>query len=108
MPGAPYQLIEPVGSCQVGTVWSAVDEHGRALTVAVLDAGAAIDPRWREAFANAANAQQAGFVHADFAAAAPWVAYVVSGGPGAERVFLALGMDYRPRPRPRPPPPPPP
>lgn len=103
-PGGPYQFIEAVGRCQVGSVWSAVDGQGRSLTVAVLDAGAASDQRWRDAFAATANslAQPAaggtGYLHADFSAPAPWVAYAADDGPGAERIFLALGMDYRPMP----------
>jgi hypothetical protein len=88
----------------VGSVWSAIDAAGAALTVAVLDAAVASDQRWRDAFAAAANGlapPQAGaqsYLHADFAAAAPWVACTAGDGPGAERVFVALGMDYRPVP----------
>jgi hypothetical protein len=103
MPAQPFQVVESLGSCQVGTVWSAVDAQGTALTVAFLDPAAATDQRWRDAFANTAHAlaqQQLRFVHADFAASPPWVAYVAAGGPGAERIFQALGLDYRPtRPR---------
>lgn len=103
-PDRPYQMIEVLGSCQVGTVWSAVDVQGRALTVAILSATAGADQRWREAFAAAANAlgqpQSGGphFLYADFTAATPWVACAVDGGSGAERVFLALGQEYQPVP----------
>jgi hypothetical protein len=106
MPADPYQLVEVLGSCQAGTVWSAVDAQGTALTVALLDPAFAQDKIWRDAFANAADAlgrQGHGFALADFAAASPWVAYLAPGGPapGAERIFVALGMDYLPR-QPRP------
>nr|MDT0656915.1 hypothetical protein [Micromonospora sp. DSM 115978] len=100
----PYQLIEVLGSCQVGSVWSAVDGQGTRLTVAVLDAAVAADERWRAAFTATANAlaqPEAGGPHylwADFSAPAPWVAYPVGEGGGAEQMFLALGMDYQPVP----------
>lgn len=101
-PGARYQFVNELGTCQVGKVWSAVDEQGRPLTVAVLDATAAADPRWRNAFAATADAigrPEAGgprLVHADFSAATPWAAYANEGGPGAERVFQTLGLEYQP------------
>ncbi|GFJ92276.1 hypothetical protein [Phytohabitans rumicis] len=101
-PGNPYHLIEAMGSCQVGSVWSAVDAQGRSLMVALLDANAAADQRWREAFAAAANtlvqAGEPGYLYADFATSSPWVAYAAENGIGAERVFLALGMEYQPVP----------
>jgi hypothetical protein len=100
---SPYQLVKPLGSSQVGTVWSAVDPEGRSLTVAVLDATVASDQRWRDAFIAAANGLQPQadgrrYVAADFSAAAPWVIWVADGGLGAGRVFLALGADYQPMP----------
>ncbi|MFI6761356.1 hypothetical protein ACIBF5_19685 [Micromonospora sp. NPDC050417] len=103
-PDSPYQLIEALGSSEVGTVWSAVDQAGTPLTVVVLDARAATDPRWREAFATAVNAlaaRQTGgtrLLFADFATSAPWAAFAADDGPGAERVFLALGVEYHPVP----------
>lgn len=101
-PGSPYHLIEAVGSCQVGSVWSAIDPQGRSLMVARLDPNVATDQRWREAFQEAANALvQAGepsYLYADFTSGSPWVAYAAENGVGAERVFLALGMDYQPVP----------
>jgi hypothetical protein len=110
MPGQPFQVIESLGSCQVGTVWSAVDAQGNGLTVAFLEPAVAADQLWRDAFANTAHAlsqQRFGFVFADFAAPAPWVAYPAAAVPGAERIFLTLGMDYRPTPRTGPAAPPP-
>ncbi|MDQ7903114.1 hypothetical protein RB614_01095 [Phytohabitans sp. ZYX-F-186] len=98
-PGSPFHLIETLGSCQVGNVWSAVDAQGRSLTVAVLDASVAADQRWREAFAEAANLLsregRPPFLYADFSASAPFVAYAVDGFMGAEQVFQALGMEYQ-------------
>ncbi|MEV1288024.1 hypothetical protein [Micromonospora sp. NPDC049679] len=70
----------------------------------MLDATAATDQRWRDAFATTTNALAqpgtgfAGFVQADFTAPTPWVAYAANGAPTAERIFLALGMDLWPVP----------
>ncbi len=103
-PDGTYRLIEAVGSCQVGTVWKAVDAQGRSLSVAVLDATVAADQRWRDMFAAAAYAMGQGesggtlYLDADFSAETPWVACEGGDGPGAERVFLALGMEYHPAP----------
>lgn len=100
-PGSPFQITGALGYCQVGKVWAAVDGQGRQLTVAVLEPAVAADRRWRDAFAATANslAQPAAggqqYLYADFTASAPWVAYAVSNGPGAERIFQALGMNYR-------------
>lgn len=99
---SPYQFVKATSLCQVGSVWEAVDEQGRKLSVAVLDAAVASDQRWRDAFSGTAHAlAQPGaagpvFVHADFAATAPWVAYPADAGPGAERLFAALGMECQP------------
>jgi hypothetical protein len=106
-PFGSYNLIEALGSSQVGSVWSAVDSDSRPVAIVVLDAHVAEDPRWREAFTTAATAMahpQSGgprFLAADFAAPAPWAAFTGGDGEGggAERVFLALGLDYQPLPR---------
>ncbi|GAB3977181.1 hypothetical protein V1634_14435 [Plantactinospora veratri] len=101
-PVGPYQFIEAVSLCQVGSVWSAIDGQGNSYTVAVLDAAVASDQRWRDAFVGTAHAlAQPGsggprYVHAEFAAPAPWVAYAASEADGAERLFAALGMECRP------------
>lgn len=103
-PDGTYQLIEALGSCHVGTVWSAVDAAGNPLTVAVLDSAAAADQRWREAFASTANALMRGelggprVVSADLSASSPWVACETGDGPGAEQIFTALGLEYYPAP----------
>ncbi|MEH1053768.1 hypothetical protein V6U89_00905 [Micromonospora sp. CPCC 206171] len=94
-------MLETLGSCQVGKVWSAVDAQGRALTVAILDAAVATDQQWRKSFASIANALRdrdgrPSFLHADFSAPAPWVAYAAGSGHEAEQVFVVLGLDYRP------------
>ncbi|MGI5150296.1 hypothetical protein ACQEVC_28765 [Plantactinospora sp. CA-294935] len=101
-PVGPYQFIEAVSLCQVGSVWSAIDGQGNSYTVAVLDAAVASDQRWRDAFVGTAQAlAQPGaggprYVHAEFAAPAPWVAYAASETNGGERLFAALGMECRP------------
>ncbi|MFI6780054.1 hypothetical protein [Micromonospora sp. NPDC050276] len=100
-PSGPFQLLKTLGSCQEGKVWSAIDAQGQALTVAILDATVAADQQWRTSFASMANALRArdgrpSFLHADFHAPAPWVAYAAGSGTEAEQVFLALGLSYRP------------
>ncbi|MFI6820438.1 hypothetical protein ACIBJE_05715 [Micromonospora sp. NPDC050187] len=101
-PSVPYQLVRRLGSCQIGSVWSALDEEHGPLAVAVLDPGIATEPRWRNAFAATTSAlgraESGGqrFVAADFAATTPWVAYPEGELPLAAQTFSALGMDYRP------------
>ncbi|WP_422769751.1 hypothetical protein ACN28C_23845 [Plantactinospora sp. WMMC1484] len=101
-PVGPYRFIEAVSLCQVGSVWSAIDGQGNSYTVAVLDAAVAGDQRWRDAFVGTAHAlAQPGsggprYVHAEFAATAPWVAYAAGDSGGGERLFAALGMECRP------------
>ncbi|WBB56777.1 trypsin-like peptidase domain-containing protein [Verrucosispora sp. WMMD573] len=101
-PDGPYRYTHLLGGSPVGKAWAAVDGQGRFVTVAVLDATVAATSGWREAFAAITNnlAQTGGmpFVYADFSAAAPWVAYPAEAGPGAERLFRALGVDYQPVP----------
>ena len=101
-PDGPYTVMNALGSSQVGSVWSAVDPGGAGLTVVMLDAGAAADKKWRDAFSAAVGAlaqPQAGgaqFHSANLSAAAPWAAFIAGDGPGAERVFGILGVEYRP------------
>ncbi|MFI7550303.1 hypothetical protein ACIBQ2_11190 [Micromonospora sediminimaris] len=101
-PEGPYRYTHLLGGSPVGKAWAAVDGQGRFVTVAVLDATVAATAGWREAFAAITNnlAQTGGmpFVYADFSAAAPWVAYPAEAGPGAERLFRALGVEYQPVP----------
>ncbi|SNS72255.1 hypothetical protein SAMN05421812_101549 [Asanoa hainanensis] len=102
-PDIPYRVIGRLGACDIGTVWLAVeegDEPGDSVTVAVLDEAVAADQQWRDAFAASTTVstepeQPTSFVRADFTVAAPWVAYPGDQDPGAERVFTALGRDYR-------------
>jgi hypothetical protein len=98
-PETSYQLLEILGSCQAGKVWSAVDAQGQAIAVAVLEPPYATDQRWRDAFASAAYAVfnqdgDATYLQADFSATEPWVA--CAAGESPEQIFVALGMDYRP------------
>ncbi|MGI5525781.1 trypsin-like peptidase domain-containing protein [Micromonospora sp. CA-259024] len=102
-PVGPYRFTHMLGTCPAGKAWAAVDEQGRFVTVAVLGAAAVNTPGWREAFASTATgmSQAPGgltFVYADFSAAEPWVAYPAEAGPGAERLFRALGQEYQPVP----------
>jgi hypothetical protein len=98
----PYQLIELLGSTRLGTVWSAADEQGVPLTVALLDAAAAVDPGQRDAFVAAVNAlakSPAGaprVVNSGFQGPSPWMACASGNGPGAELVFQSLGVPYVP------------
>ncbi|WP_341719327.1 hypothetical protein QQG74_06150 [Micromonospora sp. FIMYZ51] len=107
-PDGPYRYTHLLGGSPVGKAWAAIDEHGRLVTVAVLDTHVAATPGWREAFAAIADnlAQTPGgvpFIYADFAAAAPWVAYSAEAGPAAENLFRALGVAYQPVPSSAPP-----
>ncbi|MEV0725951.1 trypsin-like peptidase domain-containing protein [Micromonospora purpureochromogenes] len=98
-PDGPYRFTEVMGVCQVGRAWWAVDGQDRLVTVAVLEPVVAEDPAWRRAFSAMADALAAPgggggpYLAADFTAAAPWVAYAADGGPGADRLFLALGHE---------------
>ncbi|MEU4676175.1 hypothetical protein [Micromonospora sp. NPDC023737] len=99
----PYRFTHLLGTCPVGKAWGAIDGQGRLVTVAVLDTAAASTPGWREAFAGTANAMSQApngqaFAYADFSAAEPWVAYPAEVGPGAEKLFRALGQEYQPVP----------
>ncbi|TWJ23721.1 trypsin-like peptidase domain-containing protein [Micromonospora endolithica] len=99
-PEGPYRFTHLLGTCPVGKAWAAIDPQGRFLTVAVLEAPAAGDVRWRDAFQAAANALADApdgqpYVYADFAADSPWVAYSAERGPGAERFLRSLGVDYQ-------------
>ncbi|MET7750316.1 trypsin-like peptidase domain-containing protein [Micromonospora sp. NPDC005367] len=92
----------------MGKAWAATDEHGRLVTVAVLDAAVAETPGWREAFVAAAESlgeisEDFTYTYADFSAAAPWVAYPAAAGSSAEMLFRALGVDYTPVPTSAPP-----
>ncbi|MEW2381361.1 hypothetical protein AB0873_04620 [Micromonospora sp. NPDC047707] len=102
-PEGPYRFTHALGGSPVGKAWAAIDDQGRFVTVAVLDAAAAAAPGWREAFAGVANSLAQApdplpYTYADFAADAPWVAYAAEVGPGAEKLFRALGVEYTPVP----------
>ncbi|WP_274530744.1 trypsin-like peptidase domain-containing protein [Micromonospora hortensis] len=102
-PEGPYRFTHLLGGSPVGKAWAAIDEQGRFVSVAVLDAAVAATPGWRDAFAGIADAlaQSANgpaFTYADFSAAAPWVAYPAEAGPGAEKLIRALGVGYHPVP----------
>ncbi|MFE9202075.1 trypsin-like peptidase domain-containing protein [Micromonospora sp. NPDC007230] len=100
-PVGPYRFTEVMGVCQVGKVWWAVDGQDRLVTVAVLDPAVAQDPAWRQAFSGMADTLAAPggsgqpYLAADFAAPAPWAAYIAGAGPGAEHLFFALGQEIR-------------
>ncbi|MET8088637.1 hypothetical protein [Micromonospora sp. NPDC005220] len=107
-PEGPYRYTHALGGSPVGKAWAAIDEQGRFVTVAVLDATVAATAGWREAFAGAADllaksADAMPYTYADFSAAAPWVAYSAEAGPGAEKLFRALGVEYTPAPTAAPP-----
>jgi hypothetical protein len=97
----PYRLLEMLGRCDIGVVWSAVDPEGQLVSVAILDASAASDQRWRDAFIVTASAlarqedDRLPIVSADYTALTPWVAAVAEPGVGVAQIFLALGVDYQ-------------
>ncbi|MFG3642223.1 trypsin-like peptidase domain-containing protein [Micromonospora sp. NPDC047762] len=102
-PEGPYRFTHLLGGSPVGKAWAAIDEQGRFVSVAVLDATVAAAPGWREAFAEVANALAQSpdgppITYADFSAAAPWVAYAAEAGPAPEKLFRALGVEYQPVP----------
>jgi Concanavalin A-like lectin/glucanases superfamily len=96
----PYQLVQELGQCPVGGVWSAVDAGNNAATVALLSTAAAHDPGWRNAFAATANSlAQSGevpLIAGDYSGPTPWIASAARDGAVLGRVFVALGMDYQP------------
>ncbi|MGN9808272.1 hypothetical protein ACTMSW_02775 [Micromonospora sp. BQ11] len=107
-PESPYRFTHALGGSPVGKAWAAIDNQGRFVTVAVLDATVAAVPGWREAFAAIANSlaqspDGLAYTYADFAADAPWAAYPSEAGPGAEKLFRALGVEYTPVPAVAPP-----
>jgi hypothetical protein len=98
----PFRVVEVIGTCDVGEVWSAVDAAGERVTVAVLTGAAAADQPWRDAFAATAYALSGAgddglpIVTADYTAVEPWVACADEPGPGAAQIFMALGMPVSP------------
>ncbi|MEV4716163.1 trypsin-like peptidase domain-containing protein [Micromonospora noduli] len=99
-PEGPYRFTHMLGGSPVGKAWAAIDGQGRFATVAVLDAAVAADVKWRQSFVSVANAlaqssDGPAFTYADFSAASPWVAYPAEAGPGAARLFQALGVEYQ-------------
>jgi hypothetical protein len=92
----PLRLSEVLGSCTVGQVWSAVDQRDRSVTVAVLEPPAADDQWWRAAFSTAYEQLGSAEAFGDLTASSPWIA-CPAGGPGAERIFVIMGLEYRPR-----------
>ncbi|GIJ29262.1 hypothetical protein Vqi01_44240 [Micromonospora qiuiae] len=102
-PDGPYRYTHLLGGSPVGKAWAALDQQGRFVTVAVLDATVAATEGWREAFAGIVNSlsqtpEGPSFVYADFSAAEPWVAYPAEAGRAAEKLFQALGVEYTPAP----------
>ncbi|HEY8472992.1 MAG TPA: LamG-like jellyroll fold domain-containing protein [Natronosporangium sp.] len=68
--------------------------------MALLTAAAAHDPGWRNAFAATANSlAQSGevpVIAGDYSGPTPWIASTARDGSVLGRVFVALGLDYRP------------
>jgi concanavalin A-like lectin/glucanase superfamily protein len=95
----PYQLVQALGECPVGGVWSAVDGGNNGATVALLNTAAAHDPGWRNAFAATANSlAQSGdlqLIAGDYSGPTPWIASAAREGSVLGRVFVALGMDFK-------------
>jgi hypothetical protein len=96
----PYRLRHTLGTCPVGGVWSATDAANNEFTVAVLNASAAHDPGWRNAFAATANSLaqsgQVTLIAGDYSGPIPWITSAARDGSVLGQVFVALGMDYRP------------
>ena len=96
----PYRLLQALGTCQVGGVWAAVDGSGQRVTMAVLSANAARDPKSRGDFATVANELarrgQVPIIGGDYSGATPWVAANSLDGSVVARVFVAMGAVYHP------------
>lgn len=98
----PFRLQRSLSFCDVGDVWSGVDDQGQPVTIAVLNERASADDRWRDAFAAAAEAlgeagaDQLPITDSDHDAARPWVACTMEHGPGAAQIFVALGRRMEP------------
>ena len=98
----PYRLVDVLGRCDIGVVWSAVDDDGMPVSLAVMDESVAEDERWRRAFSVTTNAlsriADGGLpvVQVDFDAPAPWVASRPEPGLGPAQIFVALGVTFTP------------
>jgi hypothetical protein len=96
----PYRIVNPLGTCPVGGVWSAVDTANNQVTVAMLSDAAANDAGWRRAFAATATAlaqsRQVPLIAADYSGPIPWIASAARDGSVLGQVFQAVGMDYQP------------
>lgn len=96
----PYRLLQALGTCQVGGVWAAVDGSGQRVTMAVLSANAARDPKSRGDFAAVANelarTGQVPIIGGDYSGATPWIAANSLDGSVVARVFTAMGAVYHP------------
>jgi hypothetical protein len=96
----PYRLLKALGACEIGSVWSAFDEEGTSVTIAVVDAAYGQDPAWVSGLQNAANSLAAAgdltVVSADLTALTPWVACAWDGGLGAAQLFMSQGLTYTP------------
>ncbi|GAA4599580.1 hypothetical protein BJY16_003129 [Actinoplanes octamycinicus] len=99
----PNSLQRRLSSCEVGDVWSGVDERGRPVTVARLNELASADERWRGAFRAASEALAAAdgdglpIAGSDHDGERPWVACPgAAGAGGAAEIFTVLGQQLRP------------
>lgn len=97
----PYLPLQVLGTCQVGSVWSAADQANNQVTVAVLDADAVRDdPGLRDAFSQAASSlEQSGVLSvlaSDHQARAPWVACAGADPATLAQIFATMGISYQP------------
>ncbi|HEU5160368.1 MAG TPA: hypothetical protein VFU43_25445 [Streptosporangiaceae bacterium] len=104
----PFQLTGRQAETPAGIVYRGVDPHGRQISLAVLNQGAAADAAARDRFRAAILAEPlytdppagtAAIVGAEPAGATPWVATLHEpGARGAERFLAAVLLEGRPRP----------
>jgi hypothetical protein len=92
----PFRLSARLGESPAGIVYEGVDPHGRQVTVAVLNRGAASDAAARDRFRAAITGELGSVAGAQPDGPAPWVATLrETGRPGAERFLDAVLLEGR-------------
>jgi hypothetical protein len=92
----PFRLSARLSESPAGIVYEGVDPHGRRVSVAVLNRGAASDAAARDRFRAAITGELDAVAGAQPDGPAPWVATLREPGrPGAERFLDAVVLEGR-------------